>query len=136
MLRNVGAVIAGLIAGSMVNMALVMLNSYVLFPMPEGTSFSDPESMKAYIAGLPFLAFAVVLLAHLGQAFVGGWVAARLGASHVMVLALIVGLLTLVGGIMNAMQLALPSWMYIEFPLYLVLAWWAGSLEVKRRAAS
>lgn len=35
-MRNAGAVIVGLVVGMMVNMALVMLNAYVLFPMPEG----------------------------------------------------------------------------------------------------
>ena len=33
MLRNIGAVIVGLIAGSVWNMALIMLNAKVLFPM-------------------------------------------------------------------------------------------------------
>ena len=75
-------------------------------------------------------------MAHLGQSFVGGWVAARLAGSAPMRLALIVGALSLLGGIMNAMSIALPPWMYVEMPLYLVVAWAAGTLEVRRRAAS
>lgn len=134
MIRNILAVFAGLAAGMVTNMALIMLNAYVLFPMPEGMDMNDPEQMNVYIATLPATAFILVLAAHLGQSFVGGWTAARLGASKPMLLALIVGVLTLVGGIMNMMQLELPTWMYIELPLYLVVAWWAGRIEVKRRA--
>ena len=135
MARNIGAVIAGLIVGSIVNMALVLLNTLVLYPMPEGTDMYDPEQMNAYIATLPATAFLVVLVAHLGQSFVGGWVAARLGASHVMHLAMIVGVLTMLGGIYNLTQVDHPAWLYVEIPLYLVVAWFAGRIEQKRRAA-
>ena len=136
MVRNVVAVIVGLAAGMAVNMALVMLNVEVLFPMPAGMDMYDPAQMNEYMDGLPFMAFAVVLAAHLGQSFVGGWVAARLGASRPMLLAMIVGVLSLAAGIMNMMSLDHPTWMYIELPLYLVVAWWAGGVEVRRRAAT
>ncbi|MCA9712732.1 MAG: hypothetical protein KDK70_43285, partial [Myxococcales bacterium] len=66
----------------------------------------------------------------------GGWTAARLGASRPMVLAMIVGVVSLVGGIMNMMQLDLPTWMVVELPLYLVVAWLAGRLEHRRRATA
>ncbi|MGH1342507.1 MAG: hypothetical protein ACRBN8_13185 [Nannocystales bacterium] len=136
MIRNVLAVFAGLAAGMATNMALVMLNAYVLFPMPAGIDMNDPVQMNAYIAPLPATAFILVLAAHLGQSFVGGWTAARLGASRPMLLAMIIGVLSLVGGIMNMMQLELPTWMLVELPLYLVVAWIAGRIEQKRRATA
>ena len=135
MIRNILAVFAGLAAGMVTNMALVMLNAYVLFPMPPGMDMNDPDQMNAYIATLPATAFIVVLAAHLGQSFVGGWAAGRLAASKPLVLAMIVGVLSLAGGVANMMQLDHPTWMYVELPLYLVLAWVAGRIEVKRRAA-
>jgi hypothetical protein len=36
---------------------------------------------------------------------------------------------------MNALQLTIPTWMWLEMPFYLLLAWYAGNIEVKRRAA-
>lgn len=72
MLRNFVAVVAGMIVGMVVNMALVMLNGYVLFPMPDGLDMNDVAGMNAYIQTLPTAAFVVVLAAHLGQSFVGG----------------------------------------------------------------
>ncbi len=134
MLRNVGAVLLGVFVGMCVNMALIMLNAHVLFPMPAGMDMNDPVQMNAYVATLPTVAFLVVLAAHLGQSFVGGWVAARLGTSHPMRLAMIVGLLALVGGIVNMMTIRGPQWFAIELPLYLVVAWLAGRVEVQRRA--
>ena len=136
MVRNVIAVIVGLAAGMAVNMSLVMLNAYVLFPMPEGMDMNDPEQMNAWVATLPTAAFFVVIAAHLGQSFVGGWVAARLGSSRPMLLAMIVGLASLAGGIMSMMSIKGPAWFVIELPLYLVVAWLAGRMEVTRRLAA
>jgi MFS family permease len=136
MIRNIVAVVGGLVVGMAVNMSLVMLNAYVLFPMPEGMDMNDPEQMNAWVATLPTAAFFVVIAAHLGQSFVGGWVAARLGSSRPMLLAMIVGLASLAGGIMSMMSIKGPAWFVIELPLYLVVAWLAGRMEVTRRLAA
>ncbi len=137
MLRNIGAVIVGLILGMIVNITLIMLNGYVLFPMPEGMDMNDPEQMNDYVATLPTMAILVVIAAHLGQAFVGGWVAARLAGSRPMLLAMIIGVLSLAGGVISMVQITTsPKWMYVELPLYLVLAWLAGRMEQKPRAAA
>lgn len=136
MIRNVIAVIVGLAVGMVVNMSLVMLNANVLFPMPEGTDMNDPEQLNAWVATLPTAAFFVVMAAHLGQSFVGGWLAARLGSSRPMLLAMIVGLASLAGGIMSMMSIKGPAWFVIELPLYLVVAWLAGRMEVTRRLAA
>ena len=136
LIRYILAVIVGLIIGMAVNMSLVMLNAKVLFPMPEGATMDDPEQLNAWVATLPTAAFFVVLAAHLGQSFVGAWVAARLGASEPMLLAMTVGLASLAGGIMAMMSIDGPTWMIVEMPLYLVVAWLAGRMEVQRQGGS
>ncbi len=45
---------------------------------------------------------------------------------------MIVGALSLAGGVMNAIQLSTPVWTWIEMPFYLVVAWIAGRMEVSR----
>ncbi len=134
MLRNIGAVIAGMIVGMVLNITIIMIN-LIFFPMPEGLSMQDQEGFSAWAKTLPETAFILPMVAHLAQAFGGGWLAARIGASHPMVLAMIVGVLSLGGGISNALSMEIPTWMWIEMPFYLVLAWVAGNIEVKRRAA-
>lgn len=131
-LRNIGAVVVGLIAGSVWNMALVMLNSTVLFPMAAGADMEDPEQMKAYIATLPVLAFVVVLFAHVGQAAIGGWIAARLGRSRPMLLAGIIGALTVAGAVYNQIALEGPLWMWIDVPLIIAATWGVGRIETRR----
>ena len=134
MWRNAGAILLGLMVGMMVNMALINLNFALVAPMPEGLDMADPEALGAFIATLPAAAFILVIAAHLGQAFIGGWVAARLGASHPMRLALIVGAVTLAGGVGALMMIPGPSWMVLELPFYMIVADWAGRLEERRRS--
>ena len=132
MLRNAGAVIAGLVVGMFVNLALVQLNT-VFFPLPDGVDLTDSAQMRDAIQDLPAAAWILVFAAHLGQSFVGAWVAARLGASHWMTLAMIVGVVSLGAGIANAMMLSAPAWTWLEMPFYLVVAGMAGRMEAARR---
>ena len=88
--------------------------------------------------GLPLWGFALIALltvtvAHLSQAFVGGWLAARLAATRPMLLAMLVGGFTLAGGITMMMMIPHPPWMWIEAPLYFVVAGAAGKIELGRR---
>ena len=134
MWRNAGAILLGLMVGMMVNMALIEVNMRVVFPMPDGVDMADPEAFGAFIATLPAAAFILVIAAHLGQAFIGGWLAARLGASHPMRLALIVGAVTLAGGVGALMMIPGPSWLVLELPFYMIVAHWAGRIEERRRS--
>lgn len=134
MIRNVCAVLAGLIVGMVFNLVVVGVD-FILYPMPEGVDFQDTEGVAAYIKSLPLLALLIVLVAHLGQAFFGGWVAAILSRNNPMMVAMIVGGLSLIAGLINMLELSLPAWMWIEMPLYLVVAWIAAKLELKRRGS-
>ena len=134
MLRNVIAVIIGIIAGIAVFMGCFMVGSYLLH-----TYGSRPETGPFL---LMLLAFGVGPLA---RSFCGGWVAARLGSSRPMLLAMIVGMISLVGG--SVMQVDIMTFEYIGYGgtlsflailstlLHLGVAWLAGFIEKKRRAA-
>ncbi len=135
MIRNMLAVVVGLVVGMVFNMAMVILDT-ALHPMPEGVTFEDAEGVAAYFAGLPLLAFLIILVAHVGQAFVGGLVAAAISRNASMLVAMIVGALSLFAGIMNMMSMPLPAWMWIEMPLYLFGAWLAARIVLSRRSST
>ena len=78
-LRNIGGFLAGMIVGSVVNMGVLSI-SWAIWPLPEGMDMNDPAQLADYVGGLPAAAFALVLVAHLGQAVAGGWLAGRMGA--------------------------------------------------------
>ena len=130
MLRNICAVILGLIAGMVFNILIVMLST-VLYPMPEGVGFNDREGLAAYIETLPFTAFLIVMLAHLGQAFVGGWLAAIISRNAPMLVAMIVGSLSMIAGIYNLSTMPVPAWMWVEVPLYLLAAYIAAKITLR-----
>ena len=135
-IRNIAAVVIGVVVGGSINMGIGLLNVQI-FPLPEGMSLmtiaDDPEALEAWINSLPQTAFILVLVAHLSQAFFGGYVAAFISKRNVMCVAMVVGALSLVCGLMNMAQVPAPLWLWIEMPLYLVVAWYAGKLELTRR---
>lgn len=131
--KMLGAFLLGMVVGMIANMVLIQLNMSI-FPAPEGMELNDMEAWKNFAATLPAEAFLIPVIAHLAQAFLGGWVAARVAPAHVMGLALTIGGVSMLGGIMNLINLAPPAWMWAELPFYLILAGLAGKLELKRRS--
>ena len=119
--------------GMTFNMGMVVLNT-ALHPMPDGVDFNDAEGISAYIATLPLMAMLLIVMADVGQAFIGGLVAAVIGRSASMVVAMIVGMISMLGGIANLMSMPLPVWMWWEIPLYLVAAWFAARIVLAWRA--
>jgi len=136
-IRNFLAFLAGSAAGMATNMAIIQFNSTVLFPMPAGLDpMADPEGFNAYLATLPAVAFVITMIAHLAQAGLGGWVAARLSGSRPVGMALLVGAFSMLGGGMALSMYEGPVWMVLELPLYLVVAWFAGQRVATSRQAS
>ena len=132
MIRNVGAAVFGLLVGMTANRVLIEANM-AAFPPPPEVDPSDFEQLAVFIGTLPPQAFVLPIVAHMAQAFFGGWIAARLAGSRPMLLALIVGGLSLVAGLINLAMIPHPVWMWIEVPGYVAVAWAAGTLEVRRR---
>ena len=128
------AVIVGLAVGMAANMGFVIINLQI-FPLPEGVAWTDEEEIKSWLGTLPKTAFILVFVAHLSQAFLGGLVAARIAKRNMMCVAITIGVLTMVGGIMNMMSIPAPAWLWIEVPLYLVVAWIAAKIVMKQRSA-
>jgi hypothetical protein len=125
----------------MVNWGIGSLN-VVIFPVPEGTTFGElmkPENRDAlidWVGSLPQSAFILVLVAHLSQAFVGGFVAALIAKQNMMCVAMVVGFLTMIGGIINILMIPAPVWLWIEMPLYFVVAWCAVKIVSGIRVAT
>ena len=122
MARKFFAVVVGIVAGSVFNMALIMVS--VAIYAPEGLDFEDPDAMRAYVLGLPVTALLIVLAAHGGGSFVGGAVCALVARQKWIMGALIVGTFFLLGGILNLQRVPdAPMWFAVtDVVLYLPLA--------------
>ena len=128
-IRNILAVVAGLFVGSAVNMGLIMIGPSVI-PPPAGLDMTTPEGLKAAMPLLEARHFIFPFLAHALGTLVGAWLAAKLGGSHQMRLALGIGVLFMLGGIAAARMVPAPGW-FISVDLiaaYLPMAVLGGRL--------
>lgn len=132
-IRNILAVIAGAVVGSIVNMLILKLNG-ILIPLPEGADLSTMQGLKDSMHLFEPKHFIVPFLAHAGGTFVGAWVAALIAATRKMTFALVIGVFFLIGGIANIFMLPSPVWFIIvDLVLaYIPMAWLGGRLGIKR----
>jgi hypothetical protein len=135
-LRNLLAVLAGLVIGSLVNMALITV-SPSLIPPPAGVDVTKAESLAQGLHLFEPRHFLMPWLAHAAGTLVGAVVAYLLAASHAMKLALLIGAIFLCGGVAASFMIPAPVW-FIAVDLllaYLPMAWLGGRLAARLRAS-
>ena len=106
-LRNILAVIAGLVIGSIVNMGLVMLGPNVI-PPPAGLDVTDAVALKASAHLLEPKHFVFPFLAHALGTLVGALCAFLIATGRRSAMALVVGAIFLGGGIAVARMIPAP----------------------------
>jgi len=130
--KNILAIVAGIIIGSIVNMALIMISGYII-PIPDGV---DNTTTEGLIAGMHLFEpkhFIMPFLAHALGTFVGAFVAAKLAASYKIKFAIGVGVFFLLGGIASVFMLPSPTWFTVlDLGLaYIPMGLFAGKLATK-----
>ena len=111
-LKNILAVILGLVLGSAVNMGLIMISGSII-PPPEGADATTMEGLIESMHRFQPKHFIFPFLAHALGTLVGACVAAMIAASHKMKFALAIGVFFLIGGIVNVFLLPSPTWFAI-----------------------
>lgn len=134
MIRNIIAVIVGILAGGVVNMGIITLGPMVI-PSPPGVDMSTMEGIAAAMPLMQAKHFLVPFLAHALGSFVGALVAALIAVSHKMGIALGIGAFTMLGGIYMAYILPAPLWFEAVDLIfaYIPTAWIAGKLATSGR---
>ena len=136
LLRNVLAVLAGIVVGGVVNMALIVVNPMIV-PPPAGVDVTNPESLKAGIHLFEGRHFVMPFLAHALGTLVGALVAHLLAATHRTPIAFVIGAFYLLGGIGAAATIPAPAW-FIALDLivaYIPMAWLAARMGARIREA-
>jgi hypothetical protein len=131
--KNVIAVIAGIVAGSMVNGGIIQISSSVI-PPPEGADLTTMEGLKASMHLFTPKNFIMPFLAHSLGTFVGALVAALIAVNHKMKFAMAFGFLFLIGGIMAVNMLPAPMWYnVVDLTLaYIPMGWIAGKIATRK----
>lgn len=138
-MRNLLTVVAGFLAGSVVNMGLIMAGPWII-PLPPGVDPADPESISASMHLFEAHHFIMPFAAHALGTLAGAIVAFVVATSRRSQWAWVVGALFFMGGIYASTVIPAPTWFIIADLLlaYLPMAW-LGILigrRIARRAES
>ena len=133
-IRNILAVLAGMVVGSVVNMGIIMVSGSII-PPPEGVDNTTVEGLKAGIHLFQPKHFLFPFLAHALGTFAGALLTAIFAASRKMLFAMIIGFFFLAGGISNIIMLPSPLWFTLVdlIGAYLPMALLAGWLVQSKR---
>lgn len=133
-----GRNILGIIVGAIFAMAVIMVMQIagtVFFPLPEAIDPSDTKALSQYImeeasvASLLFVAFGYGV-----GAFAGGLVAGGIAKTHKFYMALGVGIVLFIMGVVNLINISHPVWFwFVSSAAYLFFALLAGSFYRNRR---
>ena len=132
-IRNVLAVVCGLVLGSVVNMALVSTGPYVI-PLPEGADVTDMEKLAESMHLMKPANFVFPFLAHALGTLAGAFATAKVAATRKRTLAMVIGGAFLLGGIAAASMIGGPAWFNaVDLLLaYIPMGWLGGRLGAGR----
>ena len=113
-------------------MGILMMSGSVI-PPPEGADSTSMEGLKASMHLMQPKHFLFPFLAHAIGTFAGAALTAVLAATYKMRMAMLVGVLFLIGGSANVFMLPSPMWFNVLdlVGAYLPMAWIAGKLFAK-----
>jgi len=111
-LRNILAVVFGLVVGSAVNMGIIMISGSII-PPPNGADITTMEGLKSTMHLFGPEHYIFPFLAHALGTLVGAFVAAKIAATNKVKFALAIGAFFFLGGAINAYMLPAPTWFLI-----------------------
>ena len=122
----------GLLFGSIINMSIIKVGNSMI-TLPEGTDNSSIEGIKNTIHLFQFKHFITPLLAHSLGSLTGGFVAAWIAPINKLLIAIMIGVFFMIGGVVMVFQLPSPIWFNIidlTFA-YLPMAWTGQKMYYK-----
>ena len=131
-IRNILAIIGGVILGSVVNMGIITISGSII-PPPEGADVTTTEGLKEAMHLFQPKHFIMPFLAHALGTFAGALLAGFIAVNRKMMIALIIGFFFLIGGIASVFMLPSPIWFTILdlVVAYIPMAYLAGKLVNK-----
>lgn len=108
-LRNIFAIIVGLVIGNLINMGIIILGAQFIAP-PKGVDVNDIESIKANIHLYSFKDFIIPFLAHALGTLTGAFTCTKIAVSNKLTFALMIGFIFLIAGVYMVFSLPSPMW--------------------------
>ncbi len=134
-LRNIFAVLTGIIIGSIVNMTLITISGSII-PPPEGADLTTMEALKESMHLFTPKNFIFPFLAHALGTFVGALLAGFIAITYKIRFAMSIGYAFLLGGIINVFMLPSPVWFSVLdiVVAYLPMAYFAGKIATRNNS--
>ena len=131
-MRNVIAVIAGIIIGGAVNSALIVLSPSII-PPPAGVDVNDADSLRSSIHLFEPRHFVMPFLAHALGTLAGALAAHVIAATHKLPIALVIGVVFLCGGVAASFMIPAPAWFIAADLLlaYIPMAWLSARIGAR-----
>ena len=134
-LRNVLAILSGIVIGGGVNMALITL-SPSLIPPPAGVDVNNAESLSKAMHLFEPRHFIMPFLAHAIGTLAGALVAYLIAATYRSQLAYVIGAVFFCGGVAASFMIPAPAW-FIALDLlvaYMPMAWLSIQIGTRMNA--
>lgn len=129
MVRNIGALVAGVLTLGLVVITLQQISA-MLHPLPEGLDPFAPENaeaFRAHMSEMPPAAWIVAMLSEVLGALAGAFVAAWIGRSAPRAVSGAVVGLAVLGSVANWSSFPHPTWFVVGqlvlYPTALMLVW-------------
>ena len=131
-LRNVLALVVGIVIGSAINLTIITLGASAI-PPPPGVDIGNPESLATHMHLFDPQHFLMPFLAHALGTLFGALATYLVAASHAKRLAYVIGAVFLLGGVAASFMIPAPGW-FIALDLllaYLPMAWLGARLGAR-----
>lgn len=108
-LRNILAILGGVLAGGFLNMGIILISGKII-PPPEGADLTTMEGITAAMPMMEAKHFLMPFLAHALGTLLAAFIAAKFVSKRQMIVAISIGIWFMIGGIMNMFMLPSPMW--------------------------
>ena len=122
--KNILILVGGTFVGMLMNGGLIAIGPN-LIPPPEGVDMTTPEGLAAGMELLQPKNFIIPFLAHALGTLVGAFIVAKFAETNKLNLALVVGVLFFIGGVMMIVSVGGPLWFQVLdlVGAYFPMAW-------------
>jgi MFS family permease len=132
MLNRILSITAGSLVAIFIIGGLGQVLPFIYPALPSHVGLNDKKALAEMVASMPPGAFAWLLMAYVLGSFCGGLVAGMIAEKKRKERAMAIGLIVLIGGIVNFAMISHPAWFVLVAILLYIPSAYLGGLVVSR----
>jgi len=132
MIKRVLSIVAGSIAALFIIGGLEQVLPLIYPGVPSHVNWNDKKAVAEMMTGMPLGGFIWLLLTYILGCFCGGFVAGLIAEKKRREMSMIIGVIVLVGGIVNFAMISHPAWFVAVALILYIPAAYSGGVVVNR----